>query len=356
VVVFFGALRRNLFPVLGVLLAISLWPGRAAETRSQRRGAILLVALFASLLSVHAWAALTQDYCVFCLSPYTAFFSFSGILLLALAVGRWAGRATTGRRVFVGILGLLPALWATPRGLRLLASQLTETQLPRMRELRLLPGSASVEVLLHNRFGIAPESLNAYLTTALSLWLVLLGAGGALLLASLLSRSRRTWAGKQGVRWFAGGLALWFAALSLAHGNRFTNYDCGVDVIAGYERVGAHLRQLIPPGSRLYWAGGLSPVPLLYLPQAQIFPAQLNGDYSFRIGGDPASLERFGFWNAELAQDWLGRADYALVEQAELSGWLAEAVGSSDFEELPPTPPALGCRADSWIHVYRRTP
>jgi hypothetical protein len=154
--------------------------------------------------------------------------------------------------------------------------------------------------------------------------------------------------------WIAVPAAVWLGWLSLAHGNTFRNYDCGGDVVGGYEAVGAHLQRLIPAGASVYWAGGLSPVPLLYLPRAEIFPAQLNGDYSFRIGGEPASLERFGFWNAELAESWLQRAEYALVEQRELTGWLAQAVGSEQFEELPPSPPAVSCRADSWIHVYRR--
>ncbi|HJX40191.1 MAG TPA: hypothetical protein VJ345_01920, partial [Anaerolineales bacterium] len=71
-------------------------------------------------------------------------------------------------------------------------------------------------------------------------------------------------------------------------------------------------------------------------------------------GGEPASLDRFGFWNVELAETWLQQAEYALVEQRELTGWLAQAVGSAQFEELSPSPPAVSCRADSWIHVYRR--
>ena len=40
-------------------------------------------------------------------------------------------------------------------------------------------------------------------------------------------------------------------------------------------------RETIPPGSRIYWFGQLSVVPLLYLPGVRIYPAQINGDYSF---------------------------------------------------------------------------
>jgi hypothetical protein len=233
-----------------------------------------------------------------------------------------------------------------------MARLLLSTDLPRMKELRLLPGTASVEVLLANKFNLAPSAMQDFLEPVAAAALALLVLGGVAMLALLVVRRAQM---PRLLPWAAAVSAIWLAGLSVAHGNSFRNYDCGADVIAGYEGVGAHLQRLIPPQATVYWAGGLSPVPMLYLPEALIFPAQLNGDYSFRIGGDPASLERFGFWNGAMAEAWLQQSDYALVEDRELTGWLATAVSAGGFEELAPSPPALGCRADSWIHVYRRT-
>jgi hypothetical protein len=350
--VFLSGFRLHLFPWLGVLLAIVAWPGKTAETRDERRSAGLLLAVFFTMVGVHAWAALGQSYCVFCYPLYLAFFSFSGILLLALALGRWLRPAPQSRSILAGLAAVLVGLSARTGTTRGLTRLLLATELPRMKELRLLPGTASIDVILTNRFGLTASAMQGFLEAVTTVALALLVLGGlALLVLLALRRGDRP----RLLPWVAALAAIWLAWLSVAHGNSFRNYDCGADVVSGYEAVGAHLETLIPPGATVYWAGGLSPVPMLYLPEAQIFPAQLNGDYSFRIGGDPASLERFGFWNAAMAADWLQRADYALVEHRELTGWLAMAVSSGGFEELAPSPLALGCRADSWIHVYRRT-
>jgi hypothetical protein len=51
--------------------------------------------------------------------------------------------------------------------------------------------------------------------------------------------------------------------------------DCGGDVIATVEAAGRHLASLVPPGSTVFWDGGLSPAPLLYLKEIKIFGAQL---------------------------------------------------------------------------------
>jgi hypothetical protein len=117
--------------------------------------------------------------------------------------------------------------------------------------------------------------------------------------------------------------------------------------------VGSHLAKTIPAHSSVYWAGGLTPVPLLYMPEAEIFPAQLNQDYSFRIGGEPADLARFGFWNLDLATQWLADADYILVEQSMYDGWLADSVAASQFQELESTPPTVACRTDAAIRIFR---
>ncbi len=349
--VFLSGIQRHLFSFAGVLLAGLCWPERTPETRSERRTAGILLSIFLSLLAVHAWAALGQNYCVFCYPLYLGFFSFCGILLLALVVGQWLGRASRTRLILAGMGALLVVVLGRPDTLKRMSSLILTTQLPRMKALRLLPGSASLEVLLANRFGLDPVGLREVVGTLLTVWLGLLTLGALAFFAAMAFRRS---SGLRLLRWVAPVAGVWLAGLSLVHGNTFINYDCGTDVIASYEASGAHLRSQIPGDASVYWAGGLSPVPLLYLPKAQIFPAQLNGDYSYRIGGDPASLDRFGFWNAAMAESWLGQADFALVEQGEFSGWLAEVVASERFEELPATPLAVGCRADSSIRIFRR--
>ncbi|MEA3349185.1 MAG: hypothetical protein U9Q82_01035, partial [Chloroflexota bacterium] len=123
---------------------------------------------------------------------------------------------------------------------------------------------------------------------------------------------------------------------------------CGEDVISAYESGGAHLAEYIPAGSKIYWRGGLSPIPLLYLPDVKLYLPQLNDGYSYRLGGDPDELVRYGWWNEELAARWRQEADVFLVEE-----WRG-GMESEFFDEVSPTQPLLSCQHGSEIHIYIR--
>ena len=92
----------------------------------------------------------------------------------------------------------------------------------------------------------------------------------------------------------------------------------------------------------------------LYVPDIQIYPAQINGDYSFLSGGDPDRIVRFGRWNQELAERWANEADIILIEEHFYEGWLKLLVKTGDFIELESTPPTVSCRADSQIRIFQR--
>jgi hypothetical protein len=131
-------------------------------------------------------------------------------------------------------------------------------------------------------------------------------------------------------------------------------HDCGWDVITSYETVGEELGELIPGGSRVYWQGDHSPIPLLYITGIEIFPAQLNGKYSLRLGGDTDELLRYGYWNSILEKQWLEEADYILIEAGGPEDFAYNAVQNEPFELVGETSPALPCRADSSFQLYKR--
>ena len=95
-------------------------------------------------------------------------------------------------------------------------------------------------------------------------------------------------------------------------------------------------------------------MPLLYAPNIQIYPAQINGDYSFLIGGDPDRILRFGKWNQELAERWANEADIILIEEHFYEGWLKLLVKTGSFRELEPTLSTVSCRSDSQIRIFQR--
>ena len=131
-------------------------------------------------------------------------------------------------------------------------------------------------------------------------------------------------------------------------------YDCSGNVIDSYSAAGEHLAQRIPPGSKVYWQGGLSVVPLLRVPGITIYPPQINGDYSYYIGGVSDTLLKYGFWNEILAQQWIEDADFILIEERSYKRWLFENLDPNFFDELTPSPPTVPCRGNAQIGIFKR--
>jgi hypothetical protein len=140
-------------------------------------------------------------------------------------------------------------------------------------------------------------------------------------------------------------------------GGGYRDYDCDGDVLISYDSVGRHLANEIPPGALIYWKGGLSPAPLLYLDDFKIFPPLLNGDYTLRESGDPQALVKYGFWTEDLARQWLQDATIILIEEKRFGdGPVETAISSGKFFELSPSPPQVPCKPDSVIHIFLREP
>ena len=129
--------------------------------------------------------------------------------------------------------------------------------------------------------------------------------------------------------------------------------DCASDIVSANEQVGAYLKQIIQPGSWVYWDGGLSAVPLLYVPGIHIFPPQLNDGYAFRIGGDSDLLFKQGYWNEQLKDEWIQRADVFIIEGWRYSDW-KEILTPNHFSEYPRPPIDLSCRNGSGLRIFKR--
>ena len=129
---------------------------------------------------------------------------------------------------------------------------------------------------------------------------------------------------------------------------------CAGDIIAAYEATGEHLARLIPPGSKVYWEGGLSVVPMLYLPEVDLYPPQINDGYSYRIGGDAEELYRHGLWNDALSKRWLGEADYILLEEWRYDADWKNFLESGHFKELERARALNVCKEKTGLRIFRR--
>lgn len=348
---FFLAFRYHFAALVGVLAVFVFWP----KNNPQKKLAVFLAVLFFAFFFLHAWAALGNEYCVFCFPTYTAFYSGIGLLLVAATLPRWnlippAWRAWTGFGLFVFLLaGMAYSAEGTVRDL-----------LPEYfyRRLVMLPmpgfGQAQIWQVFANKFGL---EMRAITDAAQVIFPVSIAVGLAflLLLIFILLRARIRFSASipvpASVFLLLALLGTFFSPSPLLAGE-YRGYDCPADVLPGYEAVGAQLAQHIPPGSKLYW-DGYSPVTLLYLPGIQILPGQLHGGYSFRISADDAGLRRYGWTNQSLNEQWLAQADFVLLEarNADPKGWLAANL--ADFDLILETAPQ-SCQPSSALYLYRR--
>ncbi len=102
---------------------------------------------------------------------------------------------------------------------------------------------------------------------------------------------------------------------------------------------------MIDPDSLLYWEL-TSNMLLLYLPDAEIFPPQLNTDFNFVLHSEPEESDeiyRFGYWDQTLRQAWLEQADYLIIPGQTIEDWEA-GIAAGNWRQVGVTAPYESCR------------
>ncbi len=360
VVSFFHSFRFQFISLVGTIGSWLLWPKRNSwENASDFRSAVYLSSLFAGLWLAHLWATMGNEYCVYCLAGYIAFFNSAALIVVILSFAIWSTELGWLRQFGIGVI-----LLAIATGIGFSVFEDVGNQLANIRISRLFLGqpvlweqTAALGEIVANIFHFNSQQVIRFLPAVFGAV-----AGMILLLfawfASLLPRRRN---GRANI-----SFGYWAVIIFLIVGSIFTpstilssgyhTYACGGNVIRNQEIIGEHLASKIPPGSTVYWRGRLSAVPLLYIPDVKIFPAQINGDYTIYTGGDSERLEKFGFWNEDLALTWASKADTILIARHYYSGWLKDYVNAGQFDELEATPLSAHCEPDAQIRIFRRKP
>jgi len=348
--------RYHLTALCSWILASILWITQPrTKTPHKHRIIVFLFVLISVLLIAHAWASLGNDYCVFCFQWYLTFFTPVALVMGAVALSALQG---TTKRWQGWLLAAVIILVSTGIGYgahQSISAWLLRLTIPRIgtffRTGELLAGYVPLWEFLQNRVGIPYEVSTWLMPTifgALTGLLVILLAWG---LCRLL-RAKRPQAGigfAYSLVYLMLILAFLLSPTELLSGG-FRDNDCSGDVIAAYESAGAYLAEVIPPDSLVYWNGGLSAAPLLYIPDVRIFPPQANDGYSYRRGGDGQLLYKFGLWNDELNAQWRQEADFLLIE----GRYYRPDWGGDHFEEIGVTQPVMPCKPDSEIHIFRK--
>jgi hypothetical protein len=299
---------------------------------------------------MHFMASAGMDHCVYCFTPYLAFFNVVGILLLVVSIKSWNRIPSLPLQILLVVVFL--ALFA---GMGLSAFEdignwLLNLPAPRVRDMKILPGLITWDEILSNKFHISHNLAMRYASTLFGF-----SIGALVLLGSFLAwrYARRSSPSNFAVFLVSVVFALALVLSPVLNGSDGRR-DCSSDVILANEKIGGHLKGIIPQGSLVYWNGGLSMAPFLYLPGVNLFPPQINNGYSFLSNGDRDKLFKFGYWNEEMNAEWKASADFFIIEDKRYNaGWKA-FLSPAQFDEFPRTPVGTSCLEGSTLRIFRR--
>lgn len=360
---FYEAINFNLIPFLLVFGTLVFWPKKDRwPARWHSRLSVTLVTIWLLMAGMHIWVALSGRSCrFFCLSGYFTFFNLMALLLIPAALPYWRKRPPKWR----GIVGLA-ALFGTLSGALYAAGlrptsfarrwySFMETPIPRISGGKVLwnqrgPLLSLLEAWFNLSYKFLVEELPRILYWPTLVLLIL----GLTLLLYLWVRKRV----RLKISWAWLGFVV-FLGIALA-GGPFGFYEvgsavrvCEDDVIASHEQVGAELSKLIEPGSQVYW-DLTSNMLLLYLPDVEIFPPQLNTSFNFVDQSAPSESDeiyRFGYWDETLKQTWLDAADYVIISNRKWDD-LAEEWNKGEWRRIARLGPYESCRPlDTYVYV-----
>lgn len=350
---FFQGLRYHFIPLLGGLFGLILLPPRADwKSAPAMRAAVFLAVSYFVLAAMHGWAAIASQYesysCVFCFSNYLGFFDPLGILFFVISFA-YAWNQNPSR--FVQIFSMLVVLVvATGIGYSLFEQVgnglLNLPIVPRVRSGGF--GFVAIVDALTQGLDMPLVQVKRWISSSLG-FLV----GFVVLLASFLiwKRAQRSNFTLTFVNSF---LVAGFVLSPVLHLGESVR-DCNTDIIRDHEELGAYLASIIPAGSLVYWDGGNAYTPMIYVPEARIFPPQINDGYTFHIGGDPDVLYYFSHWNAELDARWRAEADIFIIEAKRYANW-KDFLTPQEFQEFAKPTASPSCNEGAELRIFQRLP
>jgi hypothetical protein len=348
-------LRFHFVSLAGPLLGLVLWPGRKAWKSEQLfRSGVFLATLFYTLFVLHTWAGLGfsqgNNSNAFTFNPYLAFFSYLGLLLTIAIFSNIQRHYSAVRQVIVCVLILI---FSTGIGYQ------ADLYIPRVKSFfttgKILPGYVPLWEFFSDKFGIPPE-LSRWLIPLLTgflggLLVLLIGYGLWSFLKRRMAIPLHSLGTISAAVFILTGIVL---SPSTVLGGGFNQWACSENVIETYEQAGRYLAEQIPAGSTVYWRGGNAVAVLLYTPGIIIHPAQLDWEWNHWIGGNPDILARLGYWNDEMASQWLINSDFVLIQPAynQAAGFVIPDLLS--YTQSGITSQGMNCSQDSTLTIYRK--
>jgi hypothetical protein len=351
---FWLVIRLHPISFLGALSVFLLWPSHSNwKSPFYYKMAIFLTIAFVGFWVEYLLVAFGMDFCVSCVITYVVYFDYIGLLLLVIFFSSVQRKASLWRSIaifFVMAVSIVFVLFSGAEDLKNFSQLMVSFPIPRMRNLHFLPGTAEFWRAIYNKFGLGLDFFYTVVPIAIGVLVAVI----LILLVKRWTRNLRNPAISSAYLMICTVLVLAFVlspTMVLAGGN---NYFACKNVLSSFGRVGKELQTMVKPGQKVYWEGRSVAI-FLYLPQVNLYPPQLNQNHSFRIGSDSESLLRNGFWNQELAVQWLEDADIILIEKPYLRDWEEQILYySGKYREVFQTSFLGGCDGSTRIVVIEK--
>ena len=312
-------IHDNFFVFVGSISALILWkPKRNWKNIFQYKTAIFLAAIYFSLFFMHVWASIFNDYCVWCMSAYQAFYNPAGMLFIIALLSKNQTASKAQRHLLTLFLLLIGAAvgiyyyfkWGgwllqnvlVPLPGRLLRGQWNTVSLGDVFTYQFFIPSDVQDRLASALGGLVIGTIFLFLVWKLYRFLsIQKRLNGVSLTSAFLASSL-----------FVGSV---FPALLDAP---LQNNNCGTDFLNSYETAGYTLADLIPPDTLVYWKGsGRQLALMLYMTDVNFFPPQIHaggGDVTKRgsnLSND--ALLKIGLFNKEIDSQWREQADFHIA-------------------------------------------
>ena len=355
--------RFHYFSLVGFCVCVFLWPQRGGwRNRTDQRAAYFLGALFLILALLHAWATIsTSDQaatCTFCFTPYLSFFDLTALLLVVVTFPSWRKKLSKLAQGIIVVFIMLLSIGLGYAAFDRFGPWLMGTPFPaitRGLDPRHWVPFITLWDILSNKFHLD------YWTSRVNVSVVAAAILG-ILLVRMVAIGYRTLVRRRHINEYSFGslllmicllLGVWLSPLM--SGSYRQDGICLANIPANYQKISQELADMIPSGSHVYW-DVMTAVPLLSVPGISIYPPQIYALYTYRIGGVPEQLAKYGLWNAGLASQWMATAGFIVTE----SDWnqtyrQAGGLGATQYDifQIAPTDP---CNPGSSLLVYKRKP
>ncbi len=342
-------LRVHFHAFAGLMVVLIFLRQKNLESKKAIQNFLFWAVLFITLTIEHALASIALNYCVFCFSVYLAFFAPLGVILLVVALQHFSPDRGLLRPFSVAVVFVLISTFLGLGAFEQIGDSLARWTIPPVRSILSGEQAAGYPVwdVFEARFGLSYAATRKILPAAGGLII------GLVVVAMGWTAGRRT---RQRTAYMTAGFlvtGLLFVPTPVL-GSGYQNFDCGQDTVAGYEALGHELDALISEAQQVYWRGGQSVVPLLYVPNARIYPSQINGHFAVYDYDNADELLKFGLWSEALSDQWLREADLVLIEGVEYQGELRQAIADAGLIEVYRTKPPFTCRPNSEIIVFQQ--